>query len=223
MAGDLASEALSEEIETVWRRLVASGLHCVAVTAATAGEGTSTIAAALAHRAQRAAGTVLLAEIAPARPRLSEQVGMPLPCGTPVRIGADGLSVLSVPVDAPSNWQERDFVAWRMAQWQRDWDMVILDLPPLLTSPAPGVGMGSLSICASAACTLMVFLAGRTKAEAVLKAKDRLDRAGANLLGAIMNDRDNPSLEQAIKYEISRITGFLPGVARRLRSWMPAG
>jgi Mrp family chromosome partitioning ATPase len=52
----------------------------VAVTAATAGEGTSTIAAALAHRAQRAAGTVLLAEITPARPRLSGWAGMPLPC-----------------------------------------------------------------------------------------------------------------------------------------------
>ena len=217
MSDDLAPEALSEDIETVWRGLLASGLKCVAVTAATAGEGTSTIAAALARRAQQAGETVLLAEIAPARPRLADQVGMPLPCGVPVRIGADGFGVLSVPADAPPNWRERDFFAWRMAEWQRDWDMVVLDLPPVLTSPAPGVGMGSLSVCASAACTLMVVLAGKTKADAVKKAQERLGRAGANLLGIVMNDRENPSLKQEMEREIGRIAGFLPGLARRLR------
>ena len=63
MPKDLAPEALSEEIETVWRSLVASGLDCVAVTSAQNGEGTSTIAAALARRAEHAGKTVLLAEI----------------------------------------------------------------------------------------------------------------------------------------------------------------
>lgn len=217
MAEDLAPEALAEEIETVWRSLLATGLKCVGVTAANTGEGTSTIAAALARRALQAGGTVLLAEIMPVRPRVSDYVGMPLPCGVPVRIGAKGFGVLSVPANAPPNWRERDFFAWRMAAWQLDWDMVVLDLPPVLTSPAPTVGVGTLSVCASAACTLMVVLAGRTKVEAVRKAQERLDRAGANLLGIVMNDRENPPLEQEMEYVLDRLAGFLPGIARRLR------
>ncbi|MFZ4408500.1 MAG: hypothetical protein ACOYOH_14235 [Paracraurococcus sp.] len=216
MQKDLAPEALSEEIETVWRSLVASGLQCIAVTAATNGEGTSTIAAALARRALHAGKTVLLAEIFAERPTLAARVGMPLPPGEPVRIGAEGFSVLSVQAQAPGMWQERDFVAWRMAEWQRDHDFVILDLAPVLSSPAPGEAMGSLSLAASAACTLMVVLAGKTKAEAVKRAQDRLGRAGANLLGIVLNDRENPSLKEEMEREVSRIAGFLPGLARRL-------
>jgi hypothetical protein len=68
----------------------------------------------------------------------------------------------------------------------------------------------------------MVVLAGWTKVEAVLKAQERLDRAGANLLGIVMNDRDNPTLEHEIEREIGRIAGFLPGIVRRLRSRLPA-
>ena len=218
MSKDLAPGALSEEIETIWRSLLASGLKSVAVTAAMAGEGTSTIAAALARRAQQSGETVLLAEIAPTKPRLFDRVGMPLSCGLPTRIGSDSFGVLSVPTNAPPNWQKRDFFAWRLAEWQRDWNMVVLDLPPVLTSPAPGLGMGSLSVCASAACTLMVVLAGHTKAEAVLKAQTRLDLAGANLLGIVMNDRENPSLKQELQREIGRIADFLPGITRRLQS-----
>jgi hypothetical protein len=66
-----------------------------------------------------------------------------------------------------------------------------------------------------ATCTLMVFLAGRTKAGAALKAKNRLDRAGANLLDTVVNDRDNPSLKQAIRHHTSGITGFSSGLARK--------
>ncbi len=216
MPPDLAPEALSEEIETVWRSLVASGLQCIAVTAAHGGEGTSTIAAALARRAQHAGKTVLLAEIFAAKPTLAARCGMQLPAGEPVRIGAEGFSVLAVPPDAPANWQQRDFFAWKMAAWQRDHDLVVLDLSPVLASPAPGEGMGSLAVAAAAACTLMVVLAGRTKAEAVKRAQDRLDRAGANLLGIVLNDRENPSLREEMEREVSRIAGFLPGLARRL-------
>ena len=131
--------------------------------------------------------------------------------------------MLSVPANALPNWRERDFFAWRMAAWQLEWDMVVLDLPPVLTSPAPTVGVGTLSVCASAACTLMVVLAGRTKVEAVRKAQERLDRAGANLLGIVMNDRENPPLEQEMEYVLDRLAGFLPGIARRLRHRLQVG
>jgi Mrp family chromosome partitioning ATPase len=216
MPKDLAPEALSEEIETVWRSLVASGLDCVAVTSAQNGEGTSTIAAALARRAQHAGKTVLLVEVFAERPTLATRCGMLLAPGEPVRIGAEGVSVLALPADAPANWRQRDFFAWRMAAWQRDYDLVVLDLAPVLASPAPGEGMGSLSVAAAAACTLMVVLAGKTKAEAVRKAQDRLGRAGANLLGIVLNDRENPSLKEELEREVGRIAGFLPGLARRL-------
>jgi Mrp family chromosome partitioning ATPase len=218
MPKDLAPEALSEEIETVWRSLTASGLHCIAVTAAHNGEGTSTIAAALARRAEHAGKTVLLAEIFAHKPSLAARFGMHLPPGEPVRIGAEGFSVMSLPANAPANWQERDFFAWRMATWQRDYDLVVLDLSPVLASPAPGEGMGSLAVAAAAACTLMVVLAGKTKAEAVRRAQDRLGRAGANLLGIVLNDKENPSLKEELEREVSRIAGFLPGLARRLRA-----
>ncbi|WP_431268827.1 hypothetical protein [Dankookia sp. P2] len=161
---------------------------------------------------------MLLAEIFADKPMLANRCGMHLPPGEPVRIGAEGLSALSVPANGPANWQQRDFFAWRMAAWQRDYDLVVLDLAPVLASPAPGEGMGSLSVAANAACTLMVVLAGKTKAEAVKKAQDRLGRAGANLLGIVLNDRENPSLKEELEREVSRIAGFLPGLARRLRS-----
>ena len=49
-------------------------------------------------------------------------------------------------------------------------------------------------------------------------ASARLRRAGAKLLGTVINDRFNPSLAQELLRETFRFDRYLPALSARLRS-----
>ncbi len=209
-------EAMAGEIEAIWSRLQQSGLHCVSVTSATPDEGASKVAAALARRSVLAGETTLLAEIGATKPTLGARLGLVLQPGVPVRVGADGFSVLSVPANAGGNWAEAGYLGWQMASWQRDWSMVVLDTAPLLGAQ-PAECISGLQVAARAPTTLLVVLAGRTKAETVREAQDKLLRAGGQLAGVVLNDRENPSLREEVERELGRLARLAPGLVERLR------
>ncbi len=217
MRDPLLPEAMAEEVEVIWRRLQQDGLRCVAVTSALRGEGASTVAAALARRAIQGGETALFAEICPARPTLAARLGLALEPGAPLRVGADGLGAVSLPAAPGGNWSDPAYFGWQLAAWQRDWSMVVLDTPPLLL-PAPPEGLGGLAVASRAATTLLVVLAGRTKADQVRQAQEKLERAGGQLAGVVLNDRENPSLREEISRELNRLARIAPGLAERLRA-----
>ena len=78
---------------------------------------------------------------------------------------------------------------WDTAERQRkpiqasgEYDLLVLDSPPLLGFPEP------LQMAASVDGVLMVALAGRTNRKALGSAINTLKRLRANLVGVVMND-----------------------------------
>ena len=63
------------------------------------------------------------------------------------------------------------------------YDYVLVDAPPLLSVPEVAVLGGEVD------GVVLVARAGRTKRQALLKARHLLERSGANLLGLVLNRR----------------------------------
>ncbi len=203
------------ELEAVWRAIGAAGLRSIAVTAAVPGEGVSSLAGALAQRAALGGGRALYVNLRAApdgsQPGLAEDAILP---GDP-----PGLGLLLRPSAATvSNWRDAARLGAQLAGWGRDWDHVVLDTAPVL-SPDPRA-VPALSAAAAAEATVLLVLAGRTAAARVREARERLDQAGARLLGSVLNDRDNPSLLAEMEREAGRLSRFAPGLGRALRAWL---
>ena len=61
-------------------------------------------------------------------------------------------------------------------------------------------------------------LAGRTPSGRVREAREQLAAAGANLIGAVLNDRENPSLLSELDRETWRLGRMLPRQMAALRA-----
>lgn len=218
------------EIDAIWHAVVASGARSVAVVAAENGEGTTLIAGALARRAGlslaadhpeggRAGATSLLVDLNLARPAVARVLGLrPLP-GEIVRLDALGMAVLGdIGLAGAEGWREPAQLAARLEDWRAEWGMVVLDTAPLLsgdTDIVPGT-----TAAAAADATVLVTLAGRTPANRVREARERLASVGANVIGAVLNDRDNPSLLTELDRETWRLIKLFPRHMANLRAWM---
>jgi Mrp family chromosome partitioning ATPase len=94
---------------------------------------------------------------------------------------------------------------------------VVLDAPPLLAASQTN-GPGGLTVASRAATTVMVVLAGRTKADKVRQAQEKLVRAGGHLSGVVLNDRENPSLRAEMERELGRLARWAPGLVEKARN-----
>ena len=94
--------------------------------------------------------------------------------------------------------------------------MVVLDTAPLLSGDAdiiPGA-----TAAAAADATILVTLAGRTPSNRVREAREKLTAAGASVIGAVLNDRDNPSLLAELDRESWRLSTIFPRQMANLRA-----
>ena len=216
------------EIDAIWHAVAGSGARSVAVVAAETGEGTTLIAGALARRAGlsmmadkpeggRAAASSLLVDLNLGRPGVARILGLrPLP-GEIVRLDALGLAVLGdIGLAGADGWRERSQLRARLEAWKSEWGMVVLDTAPLLSGDADIVPGSTAAAAADA--TILVTLAGRTPANRVREAREKLAAAGANVIGAVLNDRDNPSLLTELDRETWRLSSMFPRQMANLRA-----
>ena len=150
----------------------------------------------------------MLAEANPSRPSLAVRFGVIDAPDTVHRVGASSLGVMA----RPAAVEDAGLLRERLGVWQSDWDLVVLDAVPLLES-----GMGGLVAAAAADATVLVVRAGHVAAMQLRAARERLGRVDANLLGVVMNDRDDPSLLSELERETHRLGRFMPGLAKALR------
>lgn len=207
------------ELEAVWRAIGAAGLRSIAIAAAAPGEGVSSLAGALARRAALGGGRALYVNLraAPGPDAAQPDPGPPASEDAILPGDLPGLGLLMRPsAAAVAAWRDAARLGAQLASWQRDWDHVVLDTAPVL-SPDPRA-VPALSAAAAAEATVLLVLAGRTAAARVREARERLDQAGARLLGSVLNDRDNPSLLAEMEREVGRLARFAPGLARALRA-----
>jgi hypothetical protein len=202
------------EIEGVWMAVAGSGARSIAVVAAHPGEGTTSLAEALTRRAALGGGRALYVNLDSGASAAGTGLAAPPDIILPGEQA--GIGVLARPsADAANAWRDPARLATQVAAWRAEWDHVVFDTAPILGRDLPGVP--PLSVAAAAEATILVVLAGRTAASDLRDAHQRLDRAGARLIGTVLNDRDNPSLLAEMEREAGRLERIAPGLVRRIR------
>jgi Mrp family chromosome partitioning ATPase len=185
------------EIESLWRGV--AGVASLAVAAAQPGEGTSTVAESLWHRAAAAGRSALLI-----------RCGDGVPSMAPQRVGNTLRGQWTPDAERLAEWREPSRLRAALEALRSEWDLVLVDAPALLDRAARS--LPGLTVAAAVEAVLLVVLAGRTPASALREARMALDAAGARLLGLALNDRDNPALLK----EMERKLGGLARIAPRL-------
>lgn len=210
------------EIDALYRAIVADGATCIAVTAAGAGDGTTTTAYAIARRISRAGRKVLLIDLNIHNPSLGTLLGIervdwsPEDGGVDVaiaRFGTDGMSALAAPREAAlsSGFREPEVLRAFFDRMTEEFDFIIVDVAPVLARNARNIP--PLAVCRAVGAVLVSVMARRTAEPALNQAADLVRNEGARLIGAVMNDRDNPSLGEELEREAGRLSFIAPMVA----------
>lgn len=213
------------ELEQLYLRSVGAGLRSIAVTAPDIGAGVSTIAWALARRAAAGGRRTLLVEFNSARPMLARRADIPAldwslhdssAEGALVPLQGEQLTVLPAPLRMSTNLASREkaVIEAALGAWMGRYDLVVCDVPAV-KAQHPG-NLPVHSLCAACDGTLLVVLAGRTRANDLETTASSLVAGGSRLCGCVANDRFNPSLAQ----ELDRETRRLDRVAPRLGHWL---
>jgi Mrp family chromosome partitioning ATPase/uncharacterized protein involved in exopolysaccharide biosynthesis len=171
----------------------------VAVTSAGAGDGKTTLVAALAAAFSESGRRAMVIDLDFRRPSLARTLGVEL--APPVRVEHDGppagglidvpnlphVQLLPLPVGSPETIDE---VMTRLpvvlAQAQRVVDCVIIDTAPI------GVVSETLRIASMAETVVFVARPGHTDRRRLLRARDLLARAGIRLAGLVLIGQSLP-------------------------------
>jgi protein-tyrosine kinase len=200
--------------------------------------GQSAAAESLAQpgRPVAASPRALLVDLDLLRPAALQMLGQVSQPDEIVRVDDMNLAVLGVVGPETANtWRERTRLTEQLAAWRSDWGIVVMDTAPLLnverrrgrrttaadrrSSPHSGEITG-ITAAASADVCILVVLAGRTSGTRIREAREKLAAAGANLIGTILNDRDNPSLLAELDRETYRFAKYFPNWMAGLRTRM---
>ena len=171
-------------------------LRCILVTSPTAGDGKTTVAANLAVALAESGKRVLLIDCDLRRPGLHAVFGLPRSPGLTEALVSGQEQVPSVPTAIPDLQllpagepppNPAEFIASArlarlLARAREAADYVVLDSPPVTVVADPAV-LATLSDG-----VLLVVSAGRTRRELAQRAKEQLEKVGAHLLGAVLNN-----------------------------------
>jgi len=215
-----------EELETIYSSTFGTDYHSVAVTSAERGEGVSMIAYALARRAAAAGRRTLLVDLNTANPTVARRLGLQGEDWSPTNksviesiIDLEGLemSILSAPQNAKNILEMREEGKLRQAlsAWRKEFDCIVLDTSPLTRTNQGNVMPDLAASCCDSA--VFVVLAGRTAETKVTEASLRLEKVGANIVGAVINDRYNPNLKDELCRETHRADKLMPKLMVNLR------
>lgn len=213
------------ELDAIYRQIAENAPRTVCVTAANAGEGVSTLSLALARRGTASGLKTLLIDASVRRSPKSSLLWPTHSRGAPsqrwvrnvvTRVDETGLDLLPAPAGVGA-------LILRDAQALRrifdvelvDYDLIVVDTAPLF--PADHNAIPAEAVAAVCATTVLVVLAGVTSEHAARDAVERLLVSGANLSGAVFNDRFNPSLAEEIACKFDRFAWLAPGLVAWLQ------
>jgi polysaccharide biosynthesis transport protein len=171
-------------------------LRSLMVTSAGPSEGKSTVSVhiAIAHAGQGLKTLIVDGDLR--RPSVARAFGMKPPSGlSDILTGKMAVNELLIPVPGranlfilpagPPSHRAADLIGPRMAdlldELTKDFDLVVLDSPPLLGFAEP------LRMAAAADAVIVVSYAGQTKRKAVAGVLTALSRVHANVLGVVLN------------------------------------
>jgi len=214
------------EVDALYRQVVADGAKRVVVTSPGSDDGTTTLAYALARRASRSGRSVLLVDLNIHRPSLDALVGLDKVAWSPddpdsvdaaiSRFGADGMAALPVPAmeTVSSAFRDPDVLSVCLDRLGDRYDFIVIDATPIGARNARNVP--PLAVCRAAGTVLLSVMARRTSEADGVAAITAIQGEGARILGAVINDRDNPSLGEELEREAARLSRFSPALV----GWM---
>ncbi|WP_171185447.1 polysaccharide biosynthesis tyrosine autokinase [Alienimonas chondri] len=205
-----------------------SGVKVIQVTSGDPGDGKSTLAANLAVSLGRSGKSTVLVDVDLRRPRVAGLFGLPKEgvsvtdvienpdklSDAVVESGVPGLSLLPClrkadhPAELLSSQAFEDFVE----VLRHKFDFVVLDSPPVLAVSDPA------AIAPSADGVVLVTRLSKRTRRKVQESLDTLDRAGANLLGLVVNAVDS-SGEYVREVESGYYGGYGYGYGRTKGSY----
>ena len=225
------------ELESIYSQTIDRGLRSVAITSCVGGEGTTTLACALAKRAQAGGRKTLLVDMNFCSPNigmemgldmglrdrqwrcldnhLSEQIeSLELSTGS---VGNGQLSILPAPSTPTGNLmlREKHYLAQCMEAWLTEYDLVVVD-----TSPLNAINRHNLPaerICSECEGTVLTVMAGVTQQTQVQAAMSKLDRYGIELSGCVFNDLVSPTLAEEVIRQSYRLQPWLPSLMEWVR------
>lgn len=233
------------EIEQIYTQLLSNPHTSIAVCAAHEGEGVTSLAFALAQRNLLAGHATLLVDLNLYHPaiksllaidttELTANINQPHSASTAIQthnscdlLGEPQLvsnvdnSIVLTGVTAP---KQRDHVMKIrqpgvlekcIEEWLKQYDTVIIDTSPLNRINAQNIPPERVAAACDGA--ILVVLAGQTSEAAVSNAVTKLTNANAQLLGSVLNDRDNPTLREELLRETQRLEPRLAWLSRPLK------
>jgi Mrp family chromosome partitioning ATPase len=199
------------EIEAVFRAISRASLGSIAVTSAEQSEGATSVAVALACRsgASSTGRGTLIVDLDVERSEVAQEFGLPQGDGSIVEVASARVGVVSG-IDRMTwlRWREPARLIEQIAAWGEEWPLIVLDTAPLLSRDSHPVR--AEAVAAAAEGTILVTLAGRTVASRVSEARQRLDAAGARLIGAVLNDAEAPPLAVELQRSVGRLSRLMP-------------
>ncbi len=219
------------EIQQVYSRLLGKGKQSIAISSASPGEGVTSIALALAQHNLLSGHSTLLVDLNLHHPSLKTLLDLDLPAvenkgllERPGLIGTHSDNVALTGITAPDRrdvmmkLRQPGILEQCISEWQRTYDTVIID-----TSPINQINSNNIPperVAAACDGSLMVVLAGQTNEIMVSSAIDTLRSAGAQVLGCVYNDRDNPSLKTELLRETRRLKAHSSRIAAYMERWI---
>lgn len=209
------------EVEAIYNQTIGSGYRTLAITSAQAGEGKTTVAQAIVKRAQVVGKNVLLVEMNTFNPVLSEALRMsltsPVSPNEIINMADKGYSLLPAPQNIGDDLQYREshLLLESIKKWLVDFDCIIFD-----TSALTSLNQSNIPaeiICEVCEGTLLVIEAGSTPANLIQESIEKLKLKKVNLIGSIINDKNNPSLLLELQRLTYRLDQLFPRIMTKLR------
>ncbi len=209
------------EVEAIYNQTIGSGYSTLAITSAKAGEGKTTVAQAIAKRAQVVGKIVLLVEMNTFNPVLSKalrtSITKPVTSNEIVAIEDKGYSLLPAPDNIRDilHYREKHLLLESIKQWLVEFDCIIFDTSALTSQNQSNIP--AEIICQVCEGALLVIEAGTTPANLIKESVEKLKLKNVNLIGSIINDINNPSLLTELQRETYRLNRLFPKVMVKLR------
>ncbi|UGA57717.1 CpsD/CapB family tyrosine-protein kinase [Vibrio sp. VB16] len=210
--------AMHAEIEQIFIEAELADCRSLCITSCQSGEGVTSLAIALTERYLLAGYRTLIIDLNIHKPSFSV---LELPSLEPNEFwlehtsSAQCFTGVASPINPPAQlaYKRPGHLKKNIEEWSKQFDRIVIDTSPILNINKSNIP----SQIVATACdrTILTVLAGVTNKHDVTQAMKLLNSSQIQLLGTVLNTKEQPSLLFELNREINRLA-FLP------RKWRSA-
>ncbi|MFD2228759.1 hypothetical protein [Alkalimarinus sediminis] len=213
------------EIEQIYAQTLGNGYRSLSIVSPGVGSGCTSIASALAFRHAAVGQTVLLVDANLRSPSIDRRFNLnrsrwpsEVPAlSTHLQQVAPSIHALTANLDGAVEIKANEYLYELTSHFKEMFDVIIFD-----TSPLNAVNRNNIpaeTIASQTEATLMIVKGGETTEADLRQAHAKLLNK-ANLVGAVINDQNNPRLADELIREADRLSRLLPRVANKLKAFI---